>query len=498
MSLTGCAETRAPAAGRSPDAVLKQPREHGVRSRRLLFPILVALVDCLVIFDAFALAYILRFQLQWAPSHWPPEPPLEYMKAMVVVAYSWLLLFRIHGLYDFSRTRSNIDTVHLILRAITFGTLIILSLSYFYRDFSFSRLVSVYAWVLSAVLFSAFRISLNCYRMDLRRSGGATRRVLLIGSRTLASFLSERINNHAELGYHIIGALDDERPSEELSCRVLGPLADLERIVKEERIDRVFIAHPALGHLQLLKVIDTCEILDVKISMVPPTYDLLINYRDFEEVDGIPLVSVKEQESRRLFEITKRCLDVALAGIGLVVFSPVWLIAALAIRLEDGGPVFFSQTRVGKDGRLFPMLKFRTMVVRAEALLPSLVDVDNLAEAVFKLDDDPRVTRTGRVLRKTSLDEVPQLLNVLRGQMSLVGPRPEEERVVRQYGIWERRRLKANPGLTGLQQVQCRGSVNLRERVRWDIIYLRKQSLSLDLWILLKTLYVVALGKGAR
>jgi lipopolysaccharide/colanic/teichoic acid biosynthesis glycosyltransferase len=191
-------------------------------------------------------------------------------------------------------------------------------------------------------------------------------------------------------------------------------------------------------------------------------------------------------------------MDVSLSILGLTLLAPFWSVIALLIWLEDGGPVFFLQTRVGQDGRLFKIVKFRTMVVNAEALLPGLVNIEGLKEPVFKLEEDPRVTRLGRFLRRSSLDEVPQLINVLRGEMSLVGPRPEELQVVQQYGIWEQRRLKTKPGLTGLQQVQCRGSVSLKERVRWDILYLRKQSLLLDFWICLKTVYVVLLGKGAR
>jgi exopolysaccharide biosynthesis polyprenyl glycosylphosphotransferase len=467
-------------------------------SRSLLTGLAVAAVDCLIIFDAFSLAYLLRFEWQIAWSYSPPAPPQEYAKAMVVVAYFWLLLFKIHGLYDFSRTRSSIDTVHLILKAISFGTLIILSLSYFYREFSFSRLVCVYAWAIAFLLFAAFRLSLDRVRAELYREGGHVRRVLVIGGRSLAAFLAEKLRSAPELGYRLVGVLEDERPVAALEGKVLGPIGELERLIREEAIDRVFIANPVLGHLHLLRVIDVCERLDVRLSMVPPTYDLLVNYRDFEEIDGVPLVTINEQEVRRFYLLIKRGLDLALAAAGVVLLAPVWALAALLIRLEDGGPALFTQRRVGKDGRPFQMLKFRTMMVNAEALLPQLVDLDALSEPVFKLEADPRVTRVGRLLRRMSLDELPQLLNVLRGEMSLVGPRPEEESIVRRYGIWERRRLKVTPGITGLQQVECRGSPSLKERVRWDVIYLRKQSLLLDLWILLKTPWVVGTGRGAR
>ncbi len=464
----------------------------------LVVPLLVAAVDCLIIFDSFSLAYLLRFRWQIAFSYAEPAPPGAYLKAMAVVAYFWILLFRVYGLYDFSRRRSNIDTVQALVKAITYGTLIILSITYFYREVSFSRLACVYAWCISLGLFVCFRISLNLLRDHYHRRGASTRRVLLIGGRSLAAFLVEKIRARPELGYRVVGALDDDVSPLPLGCDLLGSVEDLETVLRGQDVHRVFIADPVLDHTRLLEVIDICERLDVKLAMVPPTYDLTINHRDFEEVDGVPLVSVNEKEVRRVREIAKRVFDVVGGSFLLVLLSPFCLLATLLIKMEDGGDVIFTQRRVGKDGRVFPMLKFRTMVANAEGMLPGLVDLDRLGEPVFKLDEDPRVTRVGRFLRRTSLDEVPQLLNVLGGHMSLVGPRPEEEMVVARYDVWQRRRLKAKPGITGLQQVECRGSTDLRERVRWDTVYLRKQTFCLDLWIVLKTAWVVLGGKGAR
>lgn len=468
---------------------------------RLALAALVAAVDALIIFDAFSLAYLLRFRLHFlAATYLAPAPVGEYLKAMVVVAYFWILLFYIFGLYDFTRHRSGIDTIHLILKAISFGTAIILSLTYFYREFSFSRLVCAYAWGISVILFSAFRIALNCFVADWHRSGRGLRNLALIGSKTLAQFLIEKVQRQPELGYRIAGIVDTTPPQGPPmpGCPYLGNLDELEDILRRHRLNGVLIAHPTIGQFDLLRTIQVCERRMVAIRMVPPTYDLLVNYRDLEEVDGLPLVKINEQEYRRFADLAKRIFDPAAASVLLLFSLPLWGLIALFIKAEDGGPVFFQQARIGKDGRPFRMWKFRTMVANAEALLPQLVDLAGLAEPVFKLENDPRLTRAGRLLRRSSLDELPQLLNVILGEMSLVGPRPEEERLVRMYNVWEQRRLKAMPGITGLQQVTCRGSTSLSERVKWDILYLRKQSLALDLWILLKTVWVVLTGKGAR
>jgi len=197
--------------------------------------------------------------------------------------------------------------------------------------------------------------------------------------------------------------------------------------------------------------------------------------------------------------LIKRLLDVAIATSVLISGLPLWLLIAMLVKLGDNGPVFYVQWRAGKHGKPFPMLKFRSMVADSDMRLHELVgDVDKLAEPVVTLADDPRVTRLGRILRRTSLDEIPQLLNVILGQMSLVGPRPEWVTLVQRYNPWQRRRLKAKPGITGLQQIECRREPSLATRVRADIRYLQEQSLYLDMKILLRTLPVVIRGHGAR
>jgi len=465
-----------------------------------LFLLAMVAVDALIIFDAFSVAYLLRFRYEiLALESFSPAPFDEYFKAMIVVTYFWILLFYIFGLYDLERHRSAIDIFHLVVKAVTFGTLIILSLTYFYREFSFSRLVCVYAWVLSVFLFSLFRVSAQLCRSEWYRKGRAQRRVIIVGSRTLARFLVEKIRVQPEMGYRVVGLVDSGPPSPEMEdCPYLGTTSDLSLLLQEHVVDCVLIADPSLGRFELLEVIQACERHGKSSRMVPPTYDLLVNYRDFEEVDGMPLVKVNERDYRRLDDAFKRIMDIGLGLLFFVLGLPLAMLIALAIKLGSRGPVFFRQLRVGQDGQLFRMWKFRTMVTNAEELLPELVEVESLSEPVFKLESDPRVTRLGAILRRTSLDELPQLLNVLVGEMSLVGPRPEEERMVRLYNVWERRRLKARPGITGLQQVTCRGVDSLRERVKWDILYLRKRSILLDLWILLKTIWVVVSGRGAR
>ncbi len=213
-------------------------------------------------------------------------------------------------------------------------------------------------------------------------------------------------------------------------------------------------------------------------------------------MSDVPLIRLEDASVHCGYSATKRMMDMTLSLWGIVVGLPIWLAIAAAIKWTSKGPVFFKQTRIGLHGKPFKMYKFRSMVCDAEDRLKELVDVESLREPVFKIKKDPRVTAIGRLLRRTSLDEIPQLLNVLIGNMSLVGPRPEEERVVALYNTNQRRRLKTKPGLTGLQQVECRGIQSLQRRITYDLLYMKHQNILVDIYILLKTVVVVLRGSG--
>lgn len=203
-----------------------------------------------------------------------------------------------------------------------------------------------------------------------------------------------------------------------------------------------------------------------------------------------------QELSCQIYAIVKRFMDIILAGLGIVLTLPLWILIGAAIRMESKGPVFFTQLRAGKNGKPFRMVKFRSMVQDAEEQLSSLIDIDHLEEPVFKIQNDPRVTRVGRILRRWSLDELPQLLNVIKGEMSIVGPRPEEVRLTDKYTGKQLLRLSVLPGITGYQQIKNRGTKSLAQRLEYDIRYLKKRSVAMDIYILFATVYVVLAGKG--
>jgi exopolysaccharide biosynthesis polyprenyl glycosylphosphotransferase len=326
------------------------------------------------------------------------------------------------------------------------------------------------------------------------------KRVLFIAEdETLAKVKSQKPDKVSLAYYNLDGSfgvlehgrdrkfhVDDEQP---LTAKILD-------VIARSSPDEVLLYHPLPYH-DLVDII--MERPEVDIRVAPEVYAQY--HREVrQKANGclLPGVKLDEPNLGPYQAKTKRLLDISLSFLFLVLCSPLFLIVPLLIKLSDRGPILHTQTRCGYNGKTFRLYKFRSMVPDAEKLLSQLVDFERMVDPVFKIENDPRVTRIGRLLRKTSVDELPQLFNVLKGDLSLVGPRPEELALVRRYNSTLRERLKARPGVTGLQQIKCRGSVSMTERMQYDLAYIEKQSLWLDLKILFQTVRVVLSRKGAR
>jgi exopolysaccharide biosynthesis polyprenyl glycosylphosphotransferase len=303
-----------------------------------------------------------------------------------------------------------------------------------------------------------------------------------------------------ELGYRILGYVADnpaKAQSEIGRFPGLGALDELPRLLQEHAVDEVIITLPWVSHRRILQVMTQCERGNVRARIVPDLFQMTLSRVVVENLDGIPLITAREPALRDWQVLLKRGVDGVLASLGLLVLAPLLGAIALAIRLDSSGPVIFRQERVGRGAKRFVCLKFRTMCVDAEARVAQLQAQNEASGPLFKMRDDPRTTRVGRLLRRTSLDELPQLVNVLRGEMSIVGPRPGLPSEVAQYDTWHLRRLEVSPGLTGLWQVSGRSDVTFDEMVLLDIYYIENWSLALDLRILLKTVPSVVFGSGA-
>jgi exopolysaccharide biosynthesis polyprenyl glycosylphosphotransferase len=302
------------------------------------------------------------------------------------------------------------------------------------------------------------------------------------------------------LGYRIVGFVDDnpEKGNSNIGrFEGLGPIKNLAALIEEQDVDEVIITLPWMYHRKIMGVVRACERRNVNVHIVPDLFQMSLSRVDVDDLGGIPLVGVREVGFGQKVRTIKRALDIAGAALGLTLGAPFLGLIAAAIRLDSPGPIIFRQTRVGANGELFEMYKFRSMVEGAEEELDELRDLNEVDGPIFKMRDDPRVTRVGRILRRTSLDELPQLWNVLRGDMSMVGPRPPLPSEVTEYIEWHKKRLEVRPGVTGLWQVSGRSLVSFDEQCLLDIYYIENWSLWLDFKILLRTIPQILFGNGA-
>jgi exopolysaccharide biosynthesis polyprenyl glycosylphosphotransferase len=304
---------------------------------------------------------------------------------------------------------------------------------------------------------------------------------------------------HPELGYHIVGFVDDnpEKQTDIGRFKALGSVDNLPRLIEEEKVDEVIITLPWMSHRKTMRIVRECERRQVRARIVPDLFQMSLSQVDVDDLGGVPLIGVREVGFSPSALLIKRAVDILGSITCILVAAPLTGLIMLAIKLDSPGPTIFRQTRVGLSGKLFEMYKFRTMHEGAEEELEDLRELDEIDGVTFKIRQDPRTTRVGRFLRRTSLDELPQLLNVLRGEMSLVGPRPNLPKEVDRYMEWHKKRLQVPPGMTGMWQVSGRNLLSFDETALLDLYYIENWSLWLDCKILLQTIPTVLTGEGA-
>ena len=278
---------------------------------------------------------------------------------------------------------------------------------------------------------------------------------------------------------------------------MLGPLNAATLLIDAYQVDEVLVALPPQAHNQLVKLIAALSERPVRVRVVPDYFDLAFFGATVENLGGIPLIGLRDPAIDGFDRFVKRIFDIVVSGLGLLICSPLMIAATLAIKIEDGGPIFYLAPRVGENGRLFPMLKFRSMVVDADKLQAQINRSDEHGHLIHKIADDPRITRVGRWLRRTSIDELPQLVNVLKGDMSLVGPRPELPWLVEKYELWQRKRFAVPQGITGWWQVNGRSDNPMHLNTDQDLYYIQNYSIWLDIQIIWRTFGVVIRRRGA-
>jgi len=484
----------APAAGMTqPQAAsIRQPLQRRSAKRIALR----VLADAFAISVALFGASVIRFEIMGAA----PAARWDYSLITLVAIPVWILLFYLYGLYEPRQVLGPVNEFKQVFHGVVAGTVTI-----FITD-SVTNMNLARGWALLAmatgfVFVGGERLLVRKVLHYLRRRGGDTTRTIVLGSNHEARTVAKALEREGWLGYQILGFVDDDAPvgSDAGDGRkVIGTSAQLRELVEQERAGLVLVAASAFDTTRLNRLFWELQDIDVDLQITSGTIDLMASRMIVQSVAGVPLLYVRRTGMDRAQKTMKRALDIFGSVVGLVLLSPLLAAVAVWIKRDSEGPVIFKQVRVGRDEELFECWKFRSMYADAEDRRAELEHLNEGPGLLFKLADDPRVTKAGKFLRPYSIDELPQLWNVLRGEMSLVGPRPALPSEVEQYDDWVRNRLKVKPGMSGLWQVSGRTETSFSDYIRYDLFYIQNWSLSLDLWILWRTVRAVFSSEGAH
>ena len=460
----------------------------------------VVVWDILVINASMFLGYWVRYELQWFRDISYYHPPSAYIPFALVFTALMLVAFQIDRVYQHWRGCPWLDQVYRIINAAAKSVVVILAITFVLQPLGYSRLLLSEAGIIAIILLALSRMVQNGIVGWLRARGVGVSRVIIVGAGEVGRTVMRTIVARPELGHQIVGFVDDNPEKGQTDIgrfKALGSTNNLARLIEEESVDEVIITLPWMYHRKIMGIVRECARWQVSARIVPDLFQMSLSKVDVDDLGGVPLIGVREVGFGRGALLIRRGIDIVGAIAGLVLGAPLLALIALAIRLDSPGPILFRQTRVGAGGKLFQICKFRSMHEGAEAELERLRDLNEADGPIFKIQDDPRLTRVGRFLRHTSLDELPQLWNVLRGEMGLVGPRPPLPAEVSRYMEWHKKRLEVRPGLTGLWQVSGRSLLSFDEMVLLDIYYIENWSLWLDFKILLRTIPQVLFGDGA-
>ncbi len=463
----------------------------------------IVISDILLINASILLAYWVRYELQWLRDISQHHPLSAYMPFGLLFTMLMLLAFQMDRVYQHWRGRPWLDQVYHITNAAAKSIVVLFATTFFldiFRPLQYSRALFLQAGLIVIPLLSLARLVQNGIEGRLRARGVGVDRVVIVGAGEVGRTVMRTIVARPELGYQIVGFVDDNPQKGRTDIgrfKALGPVGNLARLIEEEVVDEVIITLPWMYHRKIMGIVRECERRQVSAHIVPDIFQMSLSQVDVDDLGGVPLIGVREVGFERGALLIKRGMDVVGAVVGLTLGAPLLALIALAIRLDSPGPLVFRQTRVGAGGKVFEMYKFRSMRVGAEAELGRLRELNEADGPLFKIRADPRITRVGRFLRRTSLDELPQLWNVLRGEMSLVGPRPPIPAEVSRYMEWHKKRLQVRPGITGLWQVSGRSLLSFDDQVLLDIYYIENWSLWLDFKVLLRTIPQVLFGGGA-
>jgi exopolysaccharide biosynthesis polyprenyl glycosylphosphotransferase len=457
--------------------------------------------DIILINLAFAFAYVVRYEFEWLFDATFYDPYSRYVGQQILLTGLLAITFYQNRVWWRRRGEFLIDEVSRVGFATATGIALMMAITFFFRPLAFSRLLLVWALVFIILFISASRLARRFILRMRYRHGRGVDRVLIVGSGEAGRSVMRTLLARPDLGYKTVGYVDDATGENNIGLgRIphLGTMHELDRILGEiDELHTVFVALPGTMHAQIMRVLRVCQLRDVQAQVVPDLFQLSLHLVEFNSMAGIPTFKVRDVGMSTASQLIKRLMDIFVV---MVLALPALIIAAavaVAIKLETPGPVLYAQERVGKDGVHFRMYKFRSMVAGADNQKQALLAMNEASGPIFKIRNDPRLTKVGRLIRRLSLDELPQFWNVLRGDMSLVGPRPPLPEEVAEYSAWHMRRLEVKGGLTGLWQVSGRSDLTFDEQCLLDIYYIENWSLSMDIRLILQTIPYLAYGGGA-
>lgn len=448
-----------------------------------LFLLILFVLDLILLSLALPIAYNIRFNILNRIEYFYVEPNEVpeffpyYLGISIILTVLWVILLILNRVYSVK----NIFSYYPVINAITVGIFLVSSLSFFYREFSYSRLVFILTWGVALFLTFISRVILYIVRAVVL--GRRLSKVLIIGNNEFAKSIisSGKVKDYAE--YEVID-------------RNKIDFGDLESFVDQRNIQEIIVTGE-ISDEELLKLISLKRKRSISVKIVPEGYLIFAKRISFDEISGIPILEIEISPLEGFQGYVKEIVDFVLGTLGLIVFSPLFLIIAILIKLDSPGPIFYKHLRAGRYGKPFYLWKFRTMYKDADKILDKYPELKKEFEKEFKLKNDPRVTKVGKFLRKFSLDEIPQIFNILKGEMSVVGPRPVTFKELEKYGEYAEEILRVKPGLTGLWQVSGRSDVDYSQRIKFDLYYIQNWSILLDIKIILKTIPSVLFGKGA-
>ena len=468
-------------------------------------------IDGLVVSVSFVMAYLARQGIREAYSvnllpnvnvmvQGPIASMSDYLVVIFFVVPLWCMVLYFNGMYGSMRTRTFSEILRIIVKSAFLSALVFGAFVFLFKLRFISRLIFIFFMFFSSIALLLEKFVVFSVMHYVRKQGYNFRRLIVVGIGERAVNVITKIKDHPEWGLRIEAVLDYDKDlvgKEVSGFTVKGTLDELETILRDTAVDEVIFIVPRDSLSKIQHALYTCETHGVKSSVAVDLFSLSIAKAGQSDFDGLPVLTFSATPGEEWQLFIKRLMDVVVSAASLVVLSPFLLFVAAMIKITSPGPVLFRRKRVGLNGRTFIMFKFRTMMKGAHQRRGEFQDLNMMKGPVFKIKDDPRVTAVGKVLRKFSIDELPQLVNVLIGHMSLVGPRPPLHSEVIQYKSWQRRRLSMRPGLTCLWQISGRNRVDFDNWMKLDMAYIDNWSLWLDIKIILKTFPVVFFGIGA-